>query len=66
MKLMELEIVNFRGIKNLQIKPQGKNFLIWGPNGSGKSAVVDSIDFLLTGDISRMIILIYFKIRTNS
>jgi DNA repair exonuclease SbcCD ATPase subunit len=47
-------MVNFRGIKNLQIKPQGKNFLIWGPNGSGKSAVVDSIDFLLTGDISRM------------
>ncbi len=54
MKLLELEIHNFRGIRNLSIKPQGGNFLIYGPNGSGKSAVVDAIDFLLTGQISRM------------
>ena len=54
MKLLELEIHNFRGIRNLSIKPQGENFLIYGPNGSGKSAVVDAIDFLLTGQISRM------------
>jgi DNA repair exonuclease SbcCD ATPase subunit len=54
MKLLELEIHNFRGIRNLSIKPDGENFLIYGPNGSGKSAVVDAIDFLLTGQISRM------------
>ena len=54
MKLLELEILNFRGIRNLTIDPQGKNFLIYGPNGSGKSAVVDALDFLLTGQISRM------------
>jgi AAA15 family ATPase/GTPase len=54
MKLLELEIHNFRGIRNLSIKPDGKNFLIYGPNGSGKSAVVDALDFLLTGQISRM------------
>ena len=54
MKLLELEIHNFRGIRNLSIKPQGENFLIYGPNGSGKSAVVDALDFLLTGQISRM------------
>ena len=54
MKLLELEIHNFRGIRNLSIEPQGENFLIYGPNGSGKSAVVDAIDFLLTGQISRM------------
>ena len=54
MKLLELEIHNFRGIRNLTIKPQGENFLIYGPNGSGKSAVVDALDFLLTGQISRM------------
>lgn len=36
------------------IKPEGKNFLVWGPNGSGKSAIVDALDFLLTGNISRM------------
>ncbi|MFZ0441503.1 MAG: AAA family ATPase [Methanobacterium sp.] len=54
MKLLELEIHNFRGIRDLTIEPQGKNFLIYGPNGSGKSAVVDALDFLLTGQISRM------------
>ncbi|MBU4535821.1 MAG: AAA family ATPase [Euryarchaeota archaeon] len=54
MKLLELEIQNFRGIKELKIYPQGKNFLVWGPNGSGKSAIVDALDFLLTGNISRM------------
>ena len=54
MKLLELEINNFRGIKELKITPNGKNFLISGPNGSGKSAVVDAVDFLLTGQVSRM------------
>ena len=54
MKLLELEIHNFRGIRNLSIEPGGENFLIYGPNGSGKSAVVDALDFLLTGQISRM------------
>lgn len=54
MKILELEINNIRGIKNLLLKPNGHNFLIWGPNGSGKSAVVDAIDFLLTGRITRL------------
>ncbi|MFC1731586.1 AAA family ATPase [candidate division KSB1 bacterium] len=54
MRLLELEIHNVRGIRNLVIKPKGKNFLIWGPNGSGKSGIVDAIDFLLTGRISRL------------
>ncbi len=54
MKLLELEIHNFRGIRDLTIEPMGENFLIYGPNGSGKSAVVDALDFLLTGQISRM------------
>jgi len=54
MKLLELEIANVRGIRQVLLKPGGKNFVIWGPNGSGKSAVVDAIDFLLTGRISRL------------
>ncbi|MBW1932807.1 MAG: AAA family ATPase [Deltaproteobacteria bacterium] len=36
------------------LKPDGGNFVVWGPNGSGKSAVVDAIDFLLTGRVSRL------------
>jgi DNA repair exonuclease SbcCD ATPase subunit len=54
MKLIELEMSNIRGIKSLKIEPRGENFVIWGPNGSGKSSVVDAIDFLLTGQISRL------------
>ncbi len=54
MRILELEIDNVRGIPHLLVKPNGENFVIWGPNGSGKSAVVDAIDFLLTGRISRL------------
>jgi ABC-type iron transport system FetAB ATPase subunit len=54
MRVLELEIHNIRGIPNLSLQPKGKNFVIWGPNGSGKSAVVDAIDFLLTGRVSRL------------
>lgn len=54
MKLLELEIHNVRGIHHLLLKPAGRNFVIYGPNGSGKSAIVDAIDFLLTGRISRL------------
>jgi hypothetical protein len=54
MRLLELEIHNVRGIRCLSLEPAGKNFVVWGPNGSGKSAVIDAIDFLLTGRISRL------------
>jgi recombinational DNA repair ATPase RecF len=55
MKIVELEINNIRGIKNLSLKPNGKTFVIWGPNGTGKSGVIDSIDFLLTGKVTRLL-----------
>lgn len=54
MRLLDLEIHNVRGIRHLELHPAGKNLVILGPNGSGKSAVVDAIDFLLTGSISRL------------
>lgn len=54
MRVLELEINNVRGIVHVQLKPNGSNFVVWGPNGSGKSAVVDAIDFLLTGRVSRL------------
>ena len=54
MKLIELQIQNIRGIRDLTLKPNEKNLVIWGPNGSGKSGVVDAIDFLFTGQIARL------------
>jgi len=54
MKIQKLEIKNIRGIPDFQIEPNGKSFVIYGPNGSGKSAVIDAIDFLLTGKIARL------------
>lgn len=55
MKLLRLEIENVRGIKKLTLEPRGQNVVIWGPNGSGKSAVVDAIEFLFAGKISRLL-----------
>lgn len=55
MRIIDLEIHNIRGIKDLKLFPNGQNLVIWGPNGSGKSAVVDAVDFLLTGKITRLL-----------
>lgn len=54
MRLLKLEIHNIRGIKHLSLDIKGNNFIIYGPNGSGKSGIVDAIEFLLTGKISRL------------
>jgi energy-coupling factor transporter ATP-binding protein EcfA2 len=54
MRLIELEINNIRGIRHQVLMMGGDNFAICGPNGSGKSTVVDAVDFLLTGRISRL------------
>ena len=48
-----ITIQNFRGIRDLTLGPQGGNLVIWGPNGSGKSGVIDALDFLFRGEISR-------------
>ncbi len=55
MKILEIEMENIRGIRNkITLIPNGENVVLHGPNGSGKSGIVDAIDFLFTGDISRL------------
>jgi hypothetical protein len=49
-----VQIRELRGIRELEIQPERRNFLVSGPNGSGKSGVVDAIQFALTGDMSRL------------
>jgi RecF/RecN/SMC family protein len=54
-KLESAHIEWARGIaRNLDIDFQRQNFSISGPNGSGKSAVIDAIEFALTGQIGRL------------
>jgi len=53
-QIEEIQIRELRGIRELEIKPRRKSFVISGPNGSGKSGVVDAIQFGLTGEISRL------------
>lgn len=54
MKILSLEISNIRGIRDFQHDFQGKNAIILGANGTGKSSILDAIDFLLTGNMSRL------------
>lgn len=54
MILLSIEINCLRGIKNLQLNFSGKNTVIYGDNGTGKSGVIDALDFLIKGDITRL------------
>lgn len=49
-----LRIHEFRGIRDLTLELNNKNFAICGPNGSGKSGIVDGLEFVLSGTISRL------------
>ena len=53
-RVRTIHIEEFRGIRNLDLDLDTKNFGICGPNGTGKSGVVDAIEFCLTGDVTRL------------
>ena len=53
-QIESVTIREFRGIRELEVRPDRENFVISGPNGSGKSGLVDAIEFALTGDMSRL------------
>jgi len=54
MRLKELTIAGFRGFKLPKTIPLDANIVvIHGSNGSGKSSIVEALDWLLLGDISR-------------
>lgn len=53
-RVEEIDMREFRGIRELKLELKGKNFAICGPNGTGKSGVVDALEFGLTGSISRL------------
>ncbi len=53
-QIKSVQIRELRGIRDLEVNPNGRNFIVSGPNGSGKSGVVDAIQFALTGEMSRL------------
>ncbi|MGE0847986.1 MAG: AAA family ATPase [Hyphomicrobiaceae bacterium] len=53
-RIEEVSISEFRGIRDLVLKLTGQNFAVSGPNGTGKSGVVDALEFGLTGSVSRL------------
>lgn len=54
MIILSVEINCMRGIKHLILDFRGKNAVIYGDNGTGKSGVIDALDFLIKGDITRL------------
>jgi hypothetical protein len=53
-KVLQLEVHEFRGIRDLTINFAGENFAICGRNGTGKSGIVDALEFGLTSNVSRL------------
>jgi recombinational DNA repair ATPase RecF len=54
MRIIELELREFRGAHHLKLRPNGRNLVVVGPNGVGKSTIIDALDFLLTGNVGRL------------
>src|SRR5229473_8612527 len=53
-KVLKIEVNEFRGIRDIEIDFNGENFAVCGRNGTGKSGIVDALEFGLTGNISRL------------
>lgn len=53
-QIENIHISHFRGIKDLHLTLAKNSFGVFGPNGTGKSGVVDAIEFVLTGSITRL------------
>ncbi len=51
-KIQQIIIREFRGIRDFTFDMKGDNFAVCGQNGTGKSGIVDSIEFALTGNVS--------------
>lgn len=53
-RVESLSIQEFRGVRNLRLQLSSENYAICGPNGTGKSGIVDAVEFVLSGNISRL------------
>ena len=53
-KLNEIEIRSFRGIKNYKLETNNKSLVFCGANGTGKSSFVNALEFLFTGKVKSL------------
>lgn len=53
LKLVRLDIQNFKGIESMNVLLDGNNAVIKGENGTGKTSVFDAFTFLLFGKDSQ-------------
>lgn len=53
MKLLELKLLNFKGIRNFTFSPDGEEANIYGDNRTGKTTLKDAFLWLLFGKNSR-------------
>lgn len=56
-KLEALDIVDFRGIRRLRPEDMplsGDVIFIYGPNGVGKTSIADAVEWVITGEVSRL------------
>lgn len=49
MKLLDLRLENFKGIKNFELHCKGQGVNIYGDNATGKTTIFDSLTWLLFG-----------------
>ncbi len=47
MKLLELKLKNFKGVKGMELKANGENLKIYGDNATGKTTIFDAFTYLL-------------------
>jgi hypothetical protein len=49
MKLLKIALVNYQGIRERTLEPNGHDMNIYGDNATGKTTIGNAISFLLTG-----------------
>ena len=54
LKLNNLYIKSFRGIKALDLTLNGNSLVLCGENGTGKSSIVSALEFLFTENIRNL------------
>ncbi len=53
-KINNIDINAFRGIRHLEIPLHGKSLIIQGENGTGKSSIAEALEFFFTGEIAHL------------